>query len=85
MTGMARGAAPSFATTTGSTPGRTRRFVGGAVFGVDFDLSGPGFHGYGSGLDQATPARRQSWTCTMPTGLPASSTTNRLVMERAFI
>ena len=85
MTGIARGAATTGAAPAGFAPRRTRRLVGGAVFGVDFDLSGPGFHGYGSGFAQATPARRQSWTCTMPTGLPASSTTNRLVMERAFI
>ena len=34
---------------------------------------------------QATPARRQSWMCSMPVGRPASSVTRRQVILRSFI
>ncbi len=33
-------------------------------------------------LDQRTPARSRSWTLSMPTGRPASSTTKALVILR---
>ena len=38
-------------------------------------------------MAQATPARRQSWICRMPTAarLPCGSTTNRQVILRSFI